>query len=93
MNKEPYDYTCHNCSKRFRKKDLLDLRGSWHSFKRLDLSPLQISKCNSNTQQLICIKDEDDPKLINLLSEGWKIIQISAAGIYCWVLLRKPLNL
>lgn len=29
MNKEPYDYTCHNCSKRFRKKDLLDLRGSW----------------------------------------------------------------
>lgn len=24
MNKEPYDYTCHNCSKRFRKKDLLD---------------------------------------------------------------------
>ena len=30
MNKEPYDYTCHNCSKRFRKKDLLDLRGSWH---------------------------------------------------------------
>lgn len=30
MNKEPYDYTGHNCSKRFRKKDLLDLRGSWH---------------------------------------------------------------
>lgn len=30
MNKEPYDYTCHNCSKRFRKKDLKDLRGSWH---------------------------------------------------------------
>lgn len=30
MNKEPYDYTYHNCSKRFRKKDLLDLRGSWH---------------------------------------------------------------
>lgn len=21
-NKEPYDYTCHNCGKRFRKKDL-----------------------------------------------------------------------
>lgn len=30
MNKEPYDYTCHNCGKRFRKKDLKDLRGSWH---------------------------------------------------------------
>lgn len=29
-NKEPYDYTCHNCDKRFRKKDLKDLRGSWH---------------------------------------------------------------
>ena len=42
--------------------------------------------------KLICIKDEDDPKLIDLLSDGWKIIQISAAGIYCWVLLRKPLN-
>lgn len=41
--------------------------------------------------KLICIKDEDDPKLIDLLSDGWKIIQISAAGIYCWVLLRKPL--
>lgn len=40
--------------------------------------------------KLICIKDEDDPKLIDLLSDGWKIIQISAAGIYCWVLLRKP---
>lgn len=39
--------------------------------------------------KLICIKDEDDPKLIDLLSDGWKIIQISAAGIYCWVLLRK----
>ena len=42
--------------------------------------------------KLICIKDEDDPKLIDLLSDGWKIIQISAAGIYCWVLLRKSLN-
>lgn len=31
--------------------------------------------------KLICIKDEDDPKLIDLLSDGWKIIQISAAGI------------
>lgn len=29
-NKEPYDYKCHNCGKRFRKKDLKDLRGSWH---------------------------------------------------------------
>lgn len=95
MNKEPYDYTCHNCSKRFRKKDLLDLRGSWH-LKDWTLSSLQISKYNSNNQlndKLICIKDEDDPKLIDLLSDGWKIIQISAAGIYCWVLLRKPLNL
>lgn len=45
MNKEPYDYTCHNCSKRFRKKDLLDL-----AFERLDLSSLQISKYNSNNQ-------------------------------------------
>lgn len=25
MNKEPYDYTYHNCSKRFRKKDPEDL--------------------------------------------------------------------
>nr|DAU25335.1 MAG TPA: zinc-ribbon family protein [Caudoviricetes sp.] len=24
-NKEPYDYKCHNCGKRFRKKDLKDL--------------------------------------------------------------------
>lgn len=23
-NKEPYDYKCHNCGKRFRKKDLKD---------------------------------------------------------------------
>ena len=30
MNKEPYDYKCSNCGKRFRKKDLKDLRGSWH---------------------------------------------------------------
>lgn len=45
--------------------------------------------------KLICIKDEDSPKLIDLLSDGWKIIQIqiSATGIYCWVLLRKSLNL
>lgn len=52
MNKEPYDYTCHNCGKRFRKKDLKDLRGSWHlkAFERLDLSSLQISKYNSNNQ-------------------------------------------
>lgn len=49
-NKEPYDYKCHNRGKRFRKKDLKDLRGSWH-LKDWDLSPLQISKCNSNTQQ------------------------------------------
>lgn len=49
MNKEPYDYTCHNCSKRFRKKDLKDLRGSL-AFERLDLSSLQIPKYNSNNQ-------------------------------------------
>lgn len=42
--------------------------------------------------KLICIRDEDDTKLTTLLSDGWKIIQISAAGIYCWVLLRKPNN-
>lgn len=44
-------------------------------------------------EKLICIKDEDDTKLIDLLSEGWEIIQISAAGIYCWVLLRNLSNL
>lgn len=32
-NKEPYDYKCHNCGKRFRKKDLKDPLRSWHSFK------------------------------------------------------------
>lgn len=48
-NKEPYDYTCHNCSKRFRKKDLLDLRGSWH-LKDWTCPLLQISKYNSNNQ-------------------------------------------
>lgn len=46
-----------------------------------------------NNEKLICIRDEDDTKLTTLLSEGWKIIQISASGIYCWVLLRKPLLL
>ena len=25
-----YKYKCHHCGKRFRKKDLKDLRGSWH---------------------------------------------------------------
>lgn len=29
-NKEPYDYKCHNCGKRFRKKDLKDPLRSWH---------------------------------------------------------------
>lgn len=48
-NKEPYDYTCHNCGKRFRKKDLKDLRGSWH-LKDWTWSSLQISKYNSNNQ-------------------------------------------
>lgn len=42
-----------------------------------------------NNDKLICIRDEDDTKLTTLLSEGWRIIQISASGIYCWVLLRK----
>lgn len=49
------------------------------------------------TDKLICIREEDDSKLIQLQSEGYKIIpegykiiQISASGIYCWVLLRKP---
>lgn len=45
-----------------------------------------------NNDKLICIRDEDDTKLTTLLSDGWKIIQISASGIYCWVLLRKPNN-
>lgn len=45
-----------------------------------------------NNDKLICIRDEDDTKLTTLLSDGWRIIQISASGIYCWVLLRKPNN-
>lgn len=45
-----------------------------------------------NNDKLICIRDEDDTKLTTFLSEGWRIIQISASGIYCWVLLRKPNN-
>lgn len=45
-----------------------------------------------NNDKLICIRDEDDTKLTTLLSDGWKIIQISASGIYCWVLLRKTNN-
>ena len=44
------------------------------------------------TDKLICIRDEDDTKLTNLLSDGYRIVQISASGIYCWVLLRKPNN-
>jgi hypothetical protein len=32
-----------------------------------------------NNDKLICIRDEDDTKLITLLSEGWRIIQISAS--------------
>jgi hypothetical protein len=46
-----------------------------------------------NNDKLICIRDEDDTKLTTLLSDGWRIIQISASGIYCWVLLRKPNNI
>lgn len=34
--------------------------------------------------KLICIKDEDDPRLIDLLSEGWKIIN---SDLCCWHLL------
>lgn len=45
-----------------------------------------------NNDKLICIRDEDDTKLTNLLSDGYRIVQISASGIYCWVLLRKPNN-
>ena len=45
-----------------------------------------------NIDKLIHVRDEDDSKLTTLLSEGWRIIQISASGIYCWVLLRKPNN-
>lgn len=45
-----------------------------------------------NNDKLICIRDEDDNKLTTLLSDGWRIIQISASGIYCWVLLRKTQN-
>lgn len=44
------------------------------------------------TDKLICIRDEDDTKLTNLLSDGYRIVQISASGIYCWVLLKKPNN-
>ena len=43
-----------------------------------------------NNDKLICIREEDDSKLNQLQSEGYRIIQISASGIYCWVLLRKP---
>lgn len=48
-----------------------------------------------NNDKLICIRDEgdeDDTKLTTLLSDGWKIIPISASGIYYWVLLRKTNN-
>lgn len=45
-----------------------------------------------NNDKLICIRDEDDNKLTTLLSDGWKIIQISASGIYYWVSLRVPSN-
>lgn len=37
--------------------------------------------------KIIQIKDEDDPRLLNLQSQGWKIEQISFSGIYLWVLL------
>lgn len=87
MNKEPYDYTCHNCSKRFRKKDLLNLRGSWH-LKDWTCPHCKYQNITMN-DKLICIRDEDDTKLTTLLSDGWRIIQISASGIYCWVFLRK----
>lgn len=49
MNKEPYDYTCHNCGKRFRKERFKRSQRIL-AFERLDLSSLQISKYNSNNQ-------------------------------------------
>jgi hypothetical protein len=48
--------------------------------------------CIRDEDDTKCIRDEDDTKLTTLLSEGWRIIQISASGIYCGVLLRKPNN-
>lgn len=45
-----------------------------------------------NKDKLICIREDTDERLIQLQSEGYRIIQISASGIYCWILLRKPNN-
>ena len=43
-----------------------------------------------NKDKIICIREDTDERLIQLQSEGYRIIQISASGIYCWILLRKP---
>ena len=45
-----------------------------------------------NNDKIICIREDTDERLIQLQSEGYKIIQISASGIYCWILLRKTNN-
>lgn len=45
-----------------------------------------------NKDKIICIREDTDERLIQLQSEGYRIIQISASGIYCWILLRKPNN-
>lgn len=50
MNKEPYDYTCHNCGKREIPKERSKRSQRILAFERLDLSSLQISKYNSNNQ-------------------------------------------
>lgn len=47
-----------------------------------------------NNDKLISIRDEDDNKLTTLLSDGWKITQISASGIYCLGTLKEnPITL
>ena len=45
-----------------------------------------------NKDKIICIREDTDERLIQLQLEGYRIIQISASGIYCWILLRKPNN-
>lgn len=42
-----------------------------------------------NKDKIICIREDTDERLIQLQSEGYRIIQISASGIYCWILLRR----
>lgn len=38
-----------------------------------------------NKDKIICIREDTDERLIQLQSEGYRIIQISASGIYCWI--------